>query len=363
MKGEEMLKALTDLDEDLICQAEKKPANHRAWKIVAALAACFVAVLLAVFGLFGGETPAEPAKTGVSYLTIDVNPSVRFEVENGKVTGCVAVNDDAQPILQDLELAGKTPQEAVSLVIAALIEQGYLAQAEQSPVLLVAAYGGEQPEVLLETASQAAKDSLEAKQIDTFIVSQQVIDVETVTRLAKQYGVSEGKMQYVLNLLAEENEAALEGATSSTIVELFGMDIERRLIEPRYKVGEYDENGTLVRYAGWPEHMNGYIPWEELPESYREELAQIYDPVDLEILSRPREWTTVPDVVGLPEAEARALMNRCNIGVRVHYFDDPAQLQGEIYAPGTCFHQDVEPGMRWNTDARIALYIYIDKEE
>lgn len=361
MKGEDMLKALTDIDEDLVCQATEKPTKGNLFKIMTAMAACLALAILAIWGVWRGRGPAtsEPVKPVASYLTIDVNPSIRFTVVEGKIADYVAVNDDAKPILNDLELKGKTVQEAVPFVIAALLEQGYLAQEEQAPVLLVAAYGGEQPEVLLETATQVAKESLESKQIDTYIVSQQVIDVETVTKLAKEYGVSEGKMQYVLNLLAEENEVSLEGATSSTVVELFGMDIARQLIEPRYKVGEYDEHGTLVQYAGWPEHMNGYIPWEELPESYKQELEGLFSPADLEILSRPREWTTVPNAVGLPEAEARALMNSCNVAVRVHYMDEPEDLLGMECAYGVCYRQDVEPGMRWNTDANVSLYVYV----
>ena len=364
MKGEELLKALTDVDEDLVCQAEETPMERNVWKKVTALAACLALVTLGVFGFLGregvqGQLPVEPIKTSVSYLTIDVNPSIRFKVESGKVTECVAVNDDAQPILEELDLSGKSLQEAMPMVIAALVEQGYLAQEEQSLVLLVAAYGGDQSVELLETATQTAKESLESQQIDTFIVSQQVINVETVKELAQQYGVSEGKMQYVLNLLAEESEASLEEATSSTIVELFGMDIARRLIEPRYKVGEYDEYGEKVLYAGWPEHMNGYIPWEELPESYRQELETLYSPEDIAIMSQPREWTTVPNAVGLTEAEARALMNSRKIPVRVAYYDDPEELMGEECEPGVCFYQDVTPGMRWNSDASVSIWIYV----
>lgn len=367
MKGEELLKTLGDVDEDLVCRAEEKSVKYNAWKKGTVLAACLALAALAVFGFLGREAAAEqpstePAKVAVSYLTIDVNPSIRFVIEDGKVTECVAVNDDAQPILADLDLAGKSLQEAMPLVIAALVDQGYLAQQEQAPVLLVAAYGGEQSVEFLETATQVAKESLESQQIDTFIVSQQVINVETVKKLAQQYGVSEGKMQYVLNLLAEESSISLEEATTSTVVELFGMDIARRLVEPRYKVGEYDEYGEKVLYAGWPEHMNGYIPWEELPESYKEELESLYAPEDLAILAQPREWTTVPDVTGLPAAEAKALMNSRKIAVRVIYEDDPRALMGKECEPGTCFGQDVTPGMRWNTDASVAIWVYVERE-
>lgn len=391
MKGEELLKALEELDADLITQAEKDPASRNIWKKVIAVAACLALVAAVAFGLThrgappeqlsaepvrtvatqpatapvivpDTQLPTEPAVIATGYLTIDVNPSIRFAVEDGIITECIAVNDDAEPILADLDLIGKELTEAIPMVIAALIEQGYLAQEEQAPVLLVAAYGGEQPVALLELASETAKESLEACQVNTYIVSQQVINVESVKKLAEQYGVSEGKMQYILNLLATEKNISLNGIASSTIVELFGMDIARRSIEPRYQVGEYDEYGEMVLYTSGRESMEGYIPWEELSESYKAELETLYSPEDLAILSQPREWTTVPNSVGLPEAEARALMNSRKIGVRVHYVNSlwlPNDADAKEYEPGTCIYQDASQGMRWNTDAPVTIWIYM----
>ena len=369
MKGEELLDVMEKLDADLIMQVDEKK-RRITWQTVTALVACVALAVSVAFGLTnlpkggekptGGETPFVENTTAdnvsISYLTLDVNPSIRIVVENGKVTGCVAINDDAQPILKNLRLTGCTIQEALPQVLKALAEQGYLTVEDKAQVLLLASYGGDDAEELLEIATQTAKETLVLQEISTYIVSQQVLDVETVKELAARYGVSEGKMQYVLNVLAEENESALENASSSTIVELFGMDIEKRLIEPRYKVGEYDEYGEKVLYAGWPEHMKGYIPWEKLPEEYRSELGELYSPADLAILSKPREWTTVPNVVGLPEAEARALMNSRNIAVRVIYHDDQGGQEGY------CYYQDVPAGMRWNSDASIMIYISSSSE-
>ena len=44
------------------------------------------------------------------YLSIDVNPSIEVQANRlGKVTGVSAVNDDAEPILQDLNSREWTP--------------------------------------------------------------------------------------------------------------------------------------------------------------------------------------------------------------------------------------------------------------
>lgn len=379
MKHDEFLNAMSYVDEDLIEKADEAPKKAQ-WPKVLAAAACLALVVLASVWLLG-KPPATQAPTmqtpttgenvqvniptdttTLCYLTMDVNPSIQFAVEDGKVVACIALNDDAEPILEDLELEGLTVEEAVPLVLEALIEEGYLANENYAPVLLLAAHGGDASVEVLEKATQAAQESLVEQEVASFVVSQQVVNPETVEKLAKQYGVSVGKMQYALNLVNEENGENLSELTGSTIVELFGMDIEKKLVEPRYKVGEYDEYGEKVLYVGYSEGMNGYTPWEDLEEWYKETLYLLYSPADIEIMKQPRVWTTVPNVVGLTEAEARALMNSRNIPVRVSYYDDPlCREQGIEY--GICYRQDVSPGMRWHSDAQVTLMVRGTKEQ
>jgi len=378
MKGEEFLKAMSGVDEDLIEKAEEMPRRAQ-WPKVLAAAACLVLVVLTSVWLFGkppvSQTPtiqtpttgenvqiSTPAETTLCYLTMDVNPSIQFAVEDGKIVACIALNDDAEPILEDLQLEGLAVEEAVPLVLEALIEEGYLAGKDYAPVLLLAAHGGDAPVEVLEKATQATQESLVEQNVASFVVSQQVINPETVEKLAKQYGVSVGKMQYVLNVLGEENKAALGEYTGSTIIELFGMDIEKKLVEPQYKVGEYDEYGEKVLYVGYSESMNGYTPWEDLPEWQKEELYILYSPADIEIFKQPRQWVTVPNVVGMTEEEARELLNSRNIAVRVDYWDDP-EYRELGYENGVCYRQDPVQGWRLNTDAPVFLTVMATKEQ
>lgn len=379
MKNDDFLKALSYVDEDMIEKADEVPQKAQ-WPKILAAAACLALVVLTSVWLFGRPpvtqtsvvqiTPAGeslqtdiPAHTNtLCYLTLDVNPSVQLTVEDGKVVACVALNDDAEPILEDLELEGLTVEEAVPLVLEALIQAGYLAAENYAPVLLLAAHGGDASVEVLEKATQATQESLVEQNVASFVVSQQVINPETVEKLAKQYGVSVGKMQYVLNLVGEENEEDLSKLTGSTIIELFGMDIEKKLVEPQYKVGEYDEYGEKVLYVGYSESMNGYTPWEDLEEWYKEELYILYSPADIEILKQPRQWVTVPNVVGMTEEEARELLNSRNIAVRVDYWDDP-EYRELGYENGVCYRQDPVQGWRLNTDAPVFLTVMATKEQ
>lgn len=404
MNGNDFLDSMEYIDADLIRDADNPPARKtRVFKrSFLPVASCF-AVLILLVGFFAGrlsfpnsqepapiptagkptaptDFPMEPKPTspapivpeptapmdvqelpaGVHYLIVDVNPSLRLTLENGLVVDHLALNDDGEEILTELSLTGLTLSEAMAQIVSELIAQGYLAAEGHAPVMLLSAQGSN-GSMLLFDAVHAAKETLTQQQVETFIVTQQVADDATVAMLAEQYDVSVGKMQYVLNLLQEETEISLEEASACTILELFSMDIEKRLIEPPYKVGEYDEYGEKVLFVGSVESYVGYVPWEELSEEYKAELASMYTPEALAILAMPRVWTTMPNVVGLPADEALQLLYSRNLAPMICYEDSP-QARAEGYTDGTCFAQAVPQGWRWNSDACVHIWILVSSE-
>lgn len=385
MKDHDLLKGLDCIDAALIEAADQIPEKRKkkvviVWHAAAVAMVALIAFVVTIAGTWGTpgpayihnptvtpSTPAQPADPQVpvtmdaaTYLTLDVNPSVQFSIEDGLVTGCVALNDDGEYILADLDLAGITIEEALPLVIDEMIKQGYMAKTDHAPVMLLSAKGGKSGE-LLYTAMTAAREELLKKEVETFIVTQQIHDSEA-EQLAKLYGVSVGKMQYVLDILERESGLSLEEASSKGIVELFSLDIEKRLIEPPYKVGDYDEYGEKVLFVGSVESYVGYVPWDELSEEYKNTLQELYTPEALEILAKPRIWTTVPNVVGMSADEALALLYSRNIAPKIHY-EDSASARQAGYTDGTCFHQDIPQGWRWNSDAAIQISILIPENQ
>lgn len=391
MKGEEILEQLEFVDLDLVQDAESIPVKagrkYRKWVLAACISVVLAAALVpALLGIrqtsdakdaqgiqLNGQQTSGPSSSqppqasqpaegrNLNFLTLDINPSLQLAVENGVVVEVLALNDDGERIFDGLSLTGMGVEDALPLVIDALIEQGYLAAAEHAPVMLLSARGAEGAQELLETATGITRGALEEKKVETYIVTQRIEDVHTVERLADQYGVPVGKMQYVLNILRQEADLTLEEASACTILELFGLDVERRLIEPAYKVGEYDEYGEMILWVGDVEDYLGYLPWEELSQEYKEELKQMYTPEALEILAMPRVWTTMPNVVGLPEHEALELLYSRKIAPCICYeYNADAWAAG--YTAGMCFQQDKPQGHRHNSDACVYIWILLPKE-
>ena len=298
-----------------------------------------------------------------SYLTLDINPSLQFVVEDGKVVSCLAINDEGAEILADIALEGLTVEQALPVVLNKLIELGYIAGADGSaPVLLLAAYDSSGTVELLDTAAAVVSDTLAEQNIFSRVIMQQITDLEYVELLAEQYHVSAGKMQYVLNLIRRERALSLEEASDRTIVELFSMDIEQRLIEPEYKIGEYDQYGEKVLYGpGIEVPYKGWV-WEDFSTEYQDSLLEIYSPEDLAMLARDRIWTTMPNVVGLTDTEACALLRSREIVPRVIY-ENSLDAREKGFVDGQCFEQDVEQGMRWNSDASIFIWVLTSEGE
>ncbi len=302
----------------------------------------------------------EPAANGETakglMLNLDVNPSLQFAVLDGVVTNLIALNDDGKEILNGVDLSGMTVEKALPIVVKMLIQNGYLASEDQAPVMLLSTRGDQNAEELLLKAMTATTQALTENEIGSYVITQEIEDYEAVAELAKEHGVSVGKMQYALNVLREEKDLSVEEASNRTIVELFAMDIESRLIESPYKVGDVDEYGETVLRVYEAETSIGYTPPAELTDDYLKGLAVLYHPRSLEILLAPRVWSTMPNLIGLTEPEVLDLMCERNLSVRFAYFyDEQLVEQGMEY--GTCFYQDIEQGTRWNSDAGVHAHI------
>lgn len=83
---------------------------------------------------------------------------------------------------------------------------------------------------------------------------------------------------------------------------------------------------------------------------YIAQLKTIYSEKDIERLNAPRKWFTMPDLVGLTEAQAQTVMHSIGLVGRIIYEDNGKE-------EGTCFKQEINPGMEWHSDASIFVWI------
>lgn len=90
---------------------ESRPKFKHAYRYAAALAAVFIAV----FGIGGYSV----FNTSVSYISIDVNPSVELALNIfDNVVEAAAYNDDGEAILENVNLNGKSYTDAIDTLLS-----------------------------------------------------------------------------------------------------------------------------------------------------------------------------------------------------------------------------------------------------
>ncbi len=148
----------------------------------------------------------QPQEAQLSYVSIDINPSIRLTIKEGAVLYAQAFNDDGQEIIYSTDVAGLSPQEAVNVLIEAIAQQGYF---DNSDAALVITACGDKDEELLEgikdSASQALLDiGLECEVVASCVSNQTVED-------AKNAGLTPGRYK-LLSYIAQQEGISFEEA-------------------------------------------------------------------------------------------------------------------------------------------------------
>jgi len=186
------------LREDMLASLDplirtKRGRNYQMKKF--AIAACMAVMLIG-----GGFAYATPT----SFVSVDINPSVELAVNAlGRVVD-IQANDDGEAILEGLDLENMKVVKAVSLIVDAAAEQGFLEEDGTSIVsITVATDDQEEADELTEDAEEGAREALDKNEVAAE-VSQAAISIAR-RDAAWEAGISPGKMNLYQKLWAAEN--------------------------------------------------------------------------------------------------------------------------------------------------------------
>ncbi|NTW71382.1 MAG: PASTA domain-containing protein [Eubacteriaceae bacterium] len=128
---------------------------------------------------------------------------------------------------------------------------------------------------------------------------------------------------------------------------------------------EIDITTQEISDLGQGEDLNDgkYVPDDDQgrdlsndPE-YIESLKKIYSEDEIKMISEPRRWLIVPNVVGMTESKAVSTLKASGFVGRVSYQDS-----GKNIEEGICYYQDTAAGTKWNTDASFFIFIQTKDE-
>ncbi len=156
------------------------------------------------------ENTVESA-TPVSFVAIDINPSVEFIVdEDDVVLEAIAANDEAEGLLEDLELVGLPVEEALDAYLEAALDAGYLDANAEDNVVVITTDEPDAEEGLKERLRERAETFFGARGIGVGIILETMDD--ELLEQAQDYNLGIGRLRMIQRALDLDEDLTIEEA-------------------------------------------------------------------------------------------------------------------------------------------------------
>ncbi len=214
----------------------KKKHTVRNWAIGAA-----AALVLAV-GAYTGYQYQFAVDTAVS---IDVNPSIQLEVNRSeKVLSANALNEDAEVLLEGMELKGTNLKTAVNAVIGSMVQNGYLTDDTNSILLTVDNSDPAKQQALQKELTEGINASLKELSVSGSVFSQSLTATEELEAIAAKYGISQGKAYWIQKLCKADSTLSPDVLAALSINDLALLGEARDLSDDDY-IGIADDSAYI----------------------------------------------------------------------------------------------------------------------
>lgn len=233
MKGEELLKCLGSVDdkyiEELFTDSINDIKHERRKPRWGLIAACLAVVIIGSFAVFGGRSiPDEtlvnqkpeqvtPVAVKNSVIILDVNPSISLTLnKHGDVNSVSAENDDANALLNELELGGMDYETAVKTIVSVFREHEYITPQKNSLLITVVSPDEKGAERIREKAVNAVTEKAD-QEYEISVLSQIMKDDSEYADSAKEFGISTGRMWLVEKTNKMNNDLLVENLVTQSV--------------------------------------------------------------------------------------------------------------------------------------------------
>ena len=132
---------------------------------------------------------AEPEAGSVTRMTVDINPSVEFMIDDqNKIVSVTALNDDGSILIVGEAFVGKTPEEAIEMMVTLASDTGYLiqgeAEASENTVKISVSGESKYAEQLKKDITEKAKDTLKALDINGKVEEVEALKIDALRQIA-----------------------------------------------------------------------------------------------------------------------------------------------------------------------------------
>ena len=167
-------------------------------------------------------------------VTMEINPGVEYVIaRNGNVKAVRFLNDDAERLLEEIELKGQSLKSALSITVAAYKTAGLM---ESNDTVLISFDKKLSDDAKLkESVSEVVREALEKTKSVHTVVYVAATDNDETAAIAKKYGVSQGKAQLIAD--AKKNSSmSEEDIASLPLDELIALqkEVDSTIIDSKY---------------------------------------------------------------------------------------------------------------------------------
>ncbi len=132
---------------------------------------------------------AKPEEGSVTRMTVDINPSVEFMIDDqNKIVSVTALNDDGSILIVGEAFIGKTPEEAVELMVTLASDTGYLvqgnAEASENTVKISISGDSKYARKLKKAITETANDTLKALDINGKVEKAEALKIDALRQMA-----------------------------------------------------------------------------------------------------------------------------------------------------------------------------------
>ena len=182
-------------------------------------------------------------------VTMEINPGVEYVIaRNGSVKAVRFLNDDAEKLLEEIELKGQSLKSALSITVAAYKTAGLMESNDTVLISFDKKLSGD--EKLKESVSEVVREALEkTKSVHTVVYVVPTGDEKTVA-IAKKYGVSQGKAQLIADA-KKNSDIPEEEIANLPLDELVGLqkDVNSTVIDTEY-IGIHKAKAIALKDSG-----------------------------------------------------------------------------------------------------------------
>ena len=224
--------------QEIYVKPSRRVRMYRRMRTVAmAAAACLCVAVL------GGGVSFYQNHRVDSVIGIDVNPSIELSVNrNEKVLQANPLNEDAETILDDMNLKNVDLDIAVNALIGSMVRNGYLDELDNAILVTVSNENEKKASSLRQDVVGDVESSLQEHAVQAVVYDQRMKVTGEIQDLAEKYNISYGKA-YFLRELIRDNDL-----TENDMKKFAGMTMEeiaREIADRAYTVGYSKTDSTI----------------------------------------------------------------------------------------------------------------------